>query len=244
MTKNTAKSAPGTLHRKIQSDLERMICSGRWPPGSRLPIERELMEKYDCSRMTVNKVLSSLAKRGMIERWRRAGSFVAAPTHHTAVLEIPDIQSDIVSRGRAYRYALLSSRQRAARAGQQDELDLAGGGMLLELRCVHYEDERPFAFEERLISLVTVPDAAATDFSAIAPGTWLLSHVAWSEAEHTITAIAASPVLAQRLSVPARSPCLCLRRRTWKHGKPVTHVRLVFPGDRHSLTAQFRPSEV
>jgi GntR family histidine utilization transcriptional repressor len=234
---------PDTLHQKIQTDLESKICSGRWPPGYRIPFEHELVEKYGCSRMTVNKVLSSLAKRGLIKRHRRVGSFVQSPSHHVAALEIPDIQGDIARRGQSYRYQLISGRTRAARADVPDEVNLAAGGSLLDLECVHFENDAPFAYEKRLISLAVVPEAAHVDFKSLAPGTWLLSHVPWSEAEHTITAIPASPTVARRLEIPPQSACLLLERWTWKRGKPVTHVQQIFPGNKHSLTARFRPSE-
>jgi GntR family histidine utilization transcriptional repressor len=191
--------------------------------------------------MTVNKVLSSLAKRGLIKRQRRNGSFVEAPTHHAAILEIPDIQAEVLRRGLPYRFKLLSRTEREPQTAS--EIELAGDGRLLDLRCVHFENEVPFALEERLISLSAVPAAADVDFSAVAPGTWLLSHVPWNEAEHTITAISATAAIARRLQIAPRSACLSLERRTWKRRQPVTQVRQVFPGERHSLTARFRPSE-
>ncbi|MEJ0085688.1 MAG: histidine utilization repressor [Pseudomonadota bacterium] len=230
-----------TLHQKIQGDLEKKICSGRWPPGHRVPFEHELMETYDCSRMTVSKALSALAKRGLIRRQRRVGSFVAAPTHHAAILEIPDIQSDILGRNLAYRFKLLSRKEREPQSAS--EAELAAGGHLLDLRCLHFENEAPFALEERLISLAAVPTAADIDFSQIAPGTWLLSHVPWNEAQHTITAISAPAKLARSLQIPANAACLALERRTWKRGQLITDVRQIFPGERLSLTARFRPSE-
>jgi GntR family histidine utilization transcriptional repressor len=232
---------PATLHQKIQGDLEKKICSGRWPPGHRIPFEHELMETYDCSRMTVNKALSALAKRGLIRRQRRVGSVVAAPAHHAAILEIPDIQSDILRRNLPYRFKLLSRKERAPRTAE--EAGLAAGDRLLDLRCVHFENERPFALEERLISLAAVPAAAHVDFSQVTPGTWLLSHVPWNEAEHTISAMGAPAKWARSLEIPVHAACLCLERRTWKRGQPVTAVRQIFPGERLTLTARFRPSE-
>jgi len=233
---------PAPLHQKIQADVEAKICSGRWPPGHRIPFEHELMEKYGCSRMTVSKALSALAKRGLIKRHRRIGSFVdTPPSHHAAILEIPDIQGDILRRKQSYRFTLLSRRERAPQTGS--EIELAGGGQLLDLTCVHFENDVPFALEERLISLAAVPAAANIDFAEVAPGTWLLSHVPWSEAEHTITAIAASATVARRLKIATQSACLSLERRTWKRGQPVTHVRQLFPGGSHSLTARFQPAE-
>ncbi len=49
-------------------DLERLILSGDWPPGHRLPFEVDLAAQYGCSRMTANKVLTQLARAGLIER--------------------------------------------------------------------------------------------------------------------------------------------------------------------------------
>ena len=56
------------------------ILSGEWPPGHRIPFEHELTARYRCSRMTVSKALGDLVAAGLIERRRRAGSFVRRPT--------------------------------------------------------------------------------------------------------------------------------------------------------------------
>ncbi len=53
------------------------------------PYEHELMAQYGCARMTVNRAIASLASAGLIERRRRAGSFVAQPRMQSAVLENP-----------------------------------------------------------------------------------------------------------------------------------------------------------
>ena len=82
------------LHQRISLDLEANIRSGAWPPGFRIPFEHELTAQYGCARATVNKAVSALVAAGLIERRRRAGSFVARPHLQSAVLEIPDIQAD------------------------------------------------------------------------------------------------------------------------------------------------------
>jgi len=101
-----------TLNHRIRSDIEGRIRSGEWPPGHRIPFEHELMAQYACSRMTVNKVLAMLADAGMIERRRRAGSFVARPHPHMeqVALEIPDIPVEVAARGHAYRFELIERR--------------------------------------------------------------------------------------------------------------------------------------
>ena len=61
-----------TLHKRIRSEIQARILSGVWPPGHRIPFEHELMGEYGCSRMTVNKALSQLAKSGLIERRKKS----------------------------------------------------------------------------------------------------------------------------------------------------------------------------
>ncbi|RZJ74563.1 MAG: GntR family transcriptional regulator, partial [Brevundimonas sp.] len=88
-----------SLHRRIGADIERRILSGEWPPGARVPTEAELQAEYGCARMTVSRALTDLSARGLIVRRRRAGSVVARPPVHSAVLDIPDIAAEIEARG-------------------------------------------------------------------------------------------------------------------------------------------------
>jgi GntR family transcriptional regulator, histidine utilization repressor len=81
-----AKPAATSLGARIRHDIEQHILTGNWPPGYRIPFEHELMAEYDCARMTVSKALVALAESGMIERRRRAGSFVRRPQNQSAVL--------------------------------------------------------------------------------------------------------------------------------------------------------------
>ena len=232
-----------TLHARIRSDLERKILSGEWPPGHRVPVEHELMAGYQCSRMTVNKVLSGLAAEGLIERRRRLGSFVRRPQFQSAVLQIHDIKAEISGRGQRYDYELLSQRRRKANAADRDELEVGRDTEIIALRCRHVADGRPFALEERLINLTAIPEGEAIDFSAEPPGTWLLSHVPWTEAEHHISAAGADAEAAKLLAVTQGSACLVIRRRTWRSGFTVTAVRLTFPGATYHLVARFTPSQ-
>ncbi|HET7413771.1 MAG TPA: GntR family transcriptional regulator, partial [Pararhizobium sp.] len=71
MSPATTNGSP-SLHQRIMADIEEKILSGAWPPGHRIPFEHELTAEYGCSRMTVNKALTQLARAGLIARRRRA----------------------------------------------------------------------------------------------------------------------------------------------------------------------------
>ena len=235
-------SAP-SLHQRILSDIEGRILSGEWPPGHRIPFEMELAAQYDCSRMTVNKALSQLAKSGLIERRKRSGSFVTQPHAQSAVLEIRDIKAEVQSLGLAYEYELLTREQRRAGGEERERLDLKAGAAVLFLQCRHFAGRKPFCHEERLINLAAVPEAAAQAFERSAPGPWLLEKVPWSAAEHRIQAIGADAGTAKILGVAEGTACLRIERRTRMNGVYVTLVRLVYPGQAYELVANFAPTQ-
>jgi GntR family histidine utilization transcriptional repressor len=231
-----------TLHKRIRGDISERILSGAWPPGFRIPFERDLMIQYGCSRMTVNKALAPLAETGLIVRRRRAGSFVSRPRIHSVVLDIPDIQSEVTARGEPYAYELLSRKVRVATRRESEELALETPVPIVALSCLHRASGRPFALEERLINLDAAPQAEAVDFSVVAPGAWLLGHVPWTQAEHRISAANVPRSTANTLGIEPMAACLVLERRTWRGDDKITHVRLVFPGEAYDLVARFAPS--
>lgn len=232
-----------SLHMRIRTEISEQILSGEWAPGHRIPFEHELMAQYGCSRMTVNKALAPLAESGLIVRRRRAGSFVSRPRIHSVVLDIPDIQAEVTSRGEPYGYELLSRKVRATTKREAEELDLIGAVDVLALRCLHRASGRPFALEERLINLDTVPEAAAANFEQTSPGGWLLGFVPWTEAEHRISAANVQRATAHVLGIEPTAACLVLERRTWRGADKITHVRLTFPGEAYDLVARFAPSK-
>ena len=230
------------LYQRIRSEIESNIMSGRWPPGYRVPSELELTEAYACSRMTINKVLSALAAAGLVERRRKAGSFVSRPRVQSAVLHIPDMRAEIEGRGEEYGYELLDQRKRVATQEDRGRLGIGSRVPVLALRCRHLTGGRPFALEDRLLNLREVPDAVHQDFSVVPPNAWLVGHVPWTEAEHRITARAADETLASALGIAAGAACLVIERRTWWTGEPITAVRIAHPGHLYDLVARFTPT--
>lgn len=222
-----------TIEARIRQYIQDRIHAGEWRPGDRIPFEHELVAQFGCSRATVSKALGSLANAGLIERRRKAGSFVAHPQVHSAVLEVPDLARAVAARGEEYRW-LLNHRRVAATADFPSPA--------LQVRGTHFAGGEPFALEDRWISLASVPDAANEPFELEPPGTWLLRHIPWTTARHGIRAVEAARDEAQKLEIRSRAACLELDRQTWRSGKIVTRVRQLFRGDRFDLTAEFTPT--
>ncbi|WP_269931686.1 histidine utilization repressor [Aminobacter sp. HY435] len=239
-----AEASP-SLYQRILNDIRDRIVSGEWEPGYRIPFEHELTEQYGCSRMTVNKALSQLAKAGLIERRRRSGSFVRRPRSQAAVLEIHDIRIEVEALGLPYRYELIAQSKRRATASDRERLGLgtSAPGQIMALQCLHYAGSRPFCLEDRLINLAAVPGAGDERFAEAAPGPWLIDRVPWSAAEHVIRATAAAAEIAADLNLAPGAPCLVIERRTWSAEHPVTHVHFTYPANAHAVVARFTPSD-
>jgi len=226
----------------IRRDLEIAILSGRWPPGHKVPSEHALVARYGCARMTVNKALSALAAAGLIVRHRRAGSFVATPSTEESILEIHDIAGEAQRVGKSYRFELKARALRRATASDAARLHVAAGTPILALNSIHHVAGAPFAAEDRLINLAGVPDAREADFTGMPPGSWLLAQIPWSRARHRISAVNADAATARSLKIARGTACLAVARETWLQDLPITQVRLIYPGERHSLLAHFSPA--
>jgi GntR family histidine utilization transcriptional repressor len=230
------------LYQRIRDDIEARIMSGEWPPGHRIPFEHELMAEYGCSRMTVNKVLSTLAANGLITRRRRAGTVVAVPSTERAVLEIQDFALEAKRAGTVYRFRILQRAIEPIDVAAAQRVGLPVGTEMLNVTTLHLMDGVPGAYEQRLINLATVPEAGEEHFTDDPPGTWLLRRVPWTDAEHIVRAVNADSLLARKLRIETSAACLVLERRTWQAGAFVTEARITYPGDRHHLIGHFSPA--
>ncbi|MBM7026781.1 GntR family transcriptional regulator [Clavibacter zhangzhiyongii] len=67
----------GPLHAQLTALLRSRIVDGAWPPGSQLPTEAELQERFGVSRSVVRQSLHALTAEGLVQRGRGRGSIVA-----------------------------------------------------------------------------------------------------------------------------------------------------------------------
>ncbi|GGG11126.1 histidine utilization repressor [Rhizobium wenxiniae] len=243
ITADTISETPLSLHQRILLDIEQNILTGRWQPGFKIASEQQLALEYGCSRMTVNKVVTQLARAGLIQRRRKVGSVVLPQKAQSAILEIYDIREEVKATGEIYTHRILSRTVRTANSEEAERLDIPRKRAIADITCLHYAGEHPFCLEQRLINLEVVPDARGETFETLSPGPWLLDHVPWSAAEHRIAARGAGPAEAAHLTIPIGSPVMVVERQTWRLDQSVTAVRLTYPGKSHTLTARFTPSQ-
>jgi DNA-binding FadR family transcriptional regulator len=69
---------PRRLYRQIADQIARLIASGEFPPGARLPAERDLASSLGVSRASVREAIISLEIGGLVEVRVGTGIFVTA----------------------------------------------------------------------------------------------------------------------------------------------------------------------
>jgi GntR family histidine utilization transcriptional repressor len=231
----------GPVWLQIRRALAQPILSGDWGPGTRIPAELDLTERFRTSRMTVNKAIQSLASEGLVSRRRKIGTVVSERAQERPVFEIWDTADLVARAGAAYGYRLLDCAFVKDDPEKRLLLNVSRKTQLLWTRCVHLSDGRPFQLEERLVNVDAAPGITCQPMETTAPGPWLLAHVPWTQAEHTISAREAGEAEAVALDVGVGSACLVVERRTWNGDVPVTLARLWNPGAQHRLVGRFEP---
>lgn len=230
---------PAAVHSQILQDFETRILSGQWHTGYRIPTEHEIAASYGCSRPTVAKALMLLEQKGMIDRRKRAGTFVRRPPAQSIILQILDPATEIGARHQHHSFLLVSRSQHEA--GPKDRRNLRlKRGPVLTVTTLHQADGQPYCLDLRSFNLAIVPDAADVDFAAVEATGWLIDRLPWRSGENLIRAEAADPQRAAGLDVAPGAPLLVIERQIWTDAGQVAHGLTWYPAEQQQLKAHYR----
>lgn len=65
-------------YKEIAEDIRRGILEGKYNPNEQLPLEKEMCQQYNVSRITIKKAVDELVDEGLVIKRRGAGTFVKA----------------------------------------------------------------------------------------------------------------------------------------------------------------------
>lgn len=215
------------------------IRSGSWKHGDRVPSESALVRRFKVSRMTAHRAMRELAAERVLTRVQGLGTFVAEPKIASTVVAIRSIHNEIEARGHRHTCKALK-REIVPLAKTDAPLTLPGDARLLHALVLHCENGIPIQLEDRFVNPAIAPEFLKQDFSAVAPGDYLMSVAPITRAEHSIEAVMPNKRVARLLSLSAGEPCLLLTRLTWSGDLPATFARLYHPGSRYRLTAEIQ----
>lgn len=108
------------LYHSIAGKIEKLIESGAYPPGSRLPAERELAEKFGVSRVAIREAEIALQALGRIKIKTGSGAYVLDSQGHNGN-QLPNVTAFELTEARA----LFESEAAALAAEQINDTTLA-----------------------------------------------------------------------------------------------------------------------
>lgn len=229
------------LYSIIANRAEARIRSGEWPPGTRLPPERELCRQLDVSRVTLRQALSELEERGLISRHQGRGTFVTRPRVHAALYGFFSIGEALRAHGRQMTTRVLSVE--IVEAGRQVARDLGGlpGDRLVRLERLQLVDTEPLVLEISHLPLELVPDLDQVDFTSRSLYDVLREDYCRvvSDATETIEPVITTPRESALLGLPRHGPAILTRRVTTDRSGTIVELgQALLRGDRSSFLLQ------
>jgi GntR family transcriptional regulator len=237
--------ANGPKGRALREILEALVAERS--PGSGLPSERELAERFGLARMTVRGEIERLTAEGLLYRVHGRGTFVAEPRVAQAVT-FSSFSEDMRTRGLEPGSIVRSQVRTNADGFLAGVLAVAPDAPLLRLDRVRTADGRPMAIELAFLPTERFPGVDGVDFTDASLFDVLGGDfgVRLRDADQRVVAVPIEDDDAVALEVDDGAPGLRFHTLARDYeGTPVYYATSLFPGDRYEVELrQTRPESV
>ncbi|MFD5768240.1 GntR family transcriptional regulator [Streptomyces sp. NPDC127049] len=230
-------TGPGTerepKHEALRTALAALIDDGL-APHEALPSERDLMQRYSVSRMTVRRAVERLTQEGRVYRVQGAGTFVADPATISKSLYLTSFSEDIRGRRMVPDSRLLVLERTEADLDCARDLFLTPGSPVVHLERLRTADGEPMCLENVWLPEALVPGLVEHG-EPQSLYSWLEQAGAAPEtADQTIRATVVGPREAALLDVPPQFPALHVERVTRDiRGRAVERAVSLYRADRY-----------
>lgn len=238
------RDSPLPIYYQLKEMMKKKIVSGEWPPGSAIPSERELSDRYEISRMTVRQAVTELVREGDLIRHRGKGTFVAEEKIERALNQVTGFTEEMLRRGYTPKTVVKEFAIREADKGTAKALDLREGGLIYEVKRLRLADEVSMAFETSYLPVERIPGLTKERLTS--------SLFEYVEKElkmeigygrRMLEASIARRGESRLLGIPEGAPILFIRGVTYfADGKPMEIVESLYRGDRYTFTVELERS--
>lgn len=153
MKEKLRQESASPLYAQIMERIRTDILRGVYPPGSKIPAEVELENRYGVSRVTVRRALQELAVSGLLDRKQGKGTFVSMPKEERKERPLRGFHEACRDAGKRPSVLFHSALEREASPGERSRLNLPEEARVLEIRRVLAADGERVALEKCCFSL-------------------------------------------------------------------------------------------
>jgi len=126
---------------RIKQKLSDMIKD--MPEGSRIPSERDLVNRFDGSRMTIRKSIDELVKERRLYRINGSGTFVAKDGHRKYLNNLVGFSKEVIEQGGVPTHKVIKLKNLKADAKLASKLEIEVGDPVAYVVRVHERDGDP-----------------------------------------------------------------------------------------------------
>lgn len=208
----------------VRSELRRAIVGGEFPPGSKLPNEEALCNRFNVSRITLREAVRGLIEDGYVIRRQGAGTFVTSgPALRNSLDTNFSYTEYLESSGIKVSKTILDARRLGGDEEVAADLDLGADDAFVVIRRVRIAGERPAIYSiDSLPADIVDPER---DFEAFSGSLYKLLGSRGHDIDHArtvITPVLATSEIADILDVPAGTPLQHLKQVDFNTaGRPV-----------------------
>ncbi len=240
------KQSPLPIYYQLKELLRENIVSRKWTPGTMIPSERELSERYEISRMTVRQALGELTREGILYREKGKGTFVAEPKIQQALTSLTSFSEDMQTRGKhsggkVLRLALVSAPVRVMEA-----LKVSPDQKVLLLKRLRMAEEAPIAVESCFLHFPNVQDLLNENFENTSLYSLLSQkfEITPTRAQQKVEAGLCSSREKELLMIEAGAPVLRNRRITFDQtGRVFEYTESAYRADRYIFQVELDTSK-
>jgi len=213
-------------------------------PGTLIPTERALAEKYSTSRTTVRQAISELVAEGRLGRIQGHGTFVAPPKV-THVRQLTSFSDDARTQGLRPASTLIALDVMKADNVVSAHLGLDEGAQVTRLERIRLIEGEPLAHEVawlpgKLARFKSNLTKAGSLYAALAD----VYGIQVADVEDTVETALAGPGDVQLLGIEMGAPLLVVHRLARSAtGVPVEWTRSTFRGDRFRFVSRVKSGE-
>lgn len=218
---------------ELRAEIMSRIYAGLYPAGQLIPPEKELAQEFGCARATVNRALSSLADRGVLDRRRRIGTRVLLDvSQRKNACWVPTARDLVERAGLRFSFVPLGVFERPAPDAVVKRMFCSNPAALVESRTKLYAEDNIVSLEIRWHDSDAIPGLLESWDQGLLGNEWLSANARISHIEHHLSAVTAESVDAtEHLSCEPGQPVMLYEICLWIDTSPVSYARYVMrPG--------------
>ena len=233
-------AAPQSTALQAYRILERAMGDSAFPPGSKLPSERDLARHLRVSRSTLRHVLAALADSELVEASPQRGWFVTDDPISDPPNALVSFTESAKLRGIRAGAKVLSSEVRPITLSEQDDLRAAPGTDILEVKRLRTLEDTPVCVDVSRIVVVRVPGIETVDLddASLYEAMASVGNVPPVRSDYALHADAADAPTAALLDIEVGTPWLGFRELSYSSsGDPLLSAHLTYRADAYTFRA-------